>query len=278
MGALCATFGEKIWSGHVRSRSYDVTKGTTFGNISAKSCVNATWRGAIDLNGDSWCDWCQYMTSCDPWLCTTWVSRSSKVTWGHWPRLTSQWQIANRHMLSGVSWGAESEFVVHCSQKRLQTTSSSSPRPIIVIRSIWILTVTAVTASGVMPFYLGTLRMLNIATGFSNYTLSCSELNGEHAGEGFRSLRHILLPLWACKSQKCRFSRKFDLWPDLTRSNVDLGLKTIYAIARSRQDASTVFFREALRPSGADRQGGGRTNPLPPSTGEGGEIRKTGEG
>ena len=203
------------------------------------------------------------MTSCDPWLCTTWVSRSSKVTWGHWPRLTSQWQIANRHMLSGVSWGAESEFVVHCSQKRLQTTSSSSPRPIIVIRSIRILTVTAVTASGVMPFYLGTLRMLNIATGFSNYTLSCSELNGEHAGEGFRSLRHILLPLWACKSQKCRFSRKFDLWPDLTRPNVDLGLKTIYAIARSRRDASTGFFREALRPSGADRQGGGRTNPPP---------------
>ena len=35
------------------------------------------------------------------------------------------------------------------------------------------------------------------------------------------------------------------------------------------------FFREALRPSGADRQGG-RTPP--PSTGEGGEIRKTGEG
>ena len=26
--------------------------------------------------------------------------------------------------------------------------------------------------------------MLNIATGYSNYTLYCSELNGEHAGEG----------------------------------------------------------------------------------------------
>ena len=104
---------KKIWSGQVRSRSYDVTKGTTFGKISAKSWVNATWRGAIDLNGDSWCDWCQYMTSCDPWPCITWVSRSSKVTRGHWPRLTSQWPIANRHMISGVSWGAESESVVH---------------------------------------------------------------------------------------------------------------------------------------------------------------------
>ena len=43
-----------------------------------------------------------------------------------------------------------------------------------------------------MPFYLGALRMLNIATGYSNNTLSCSELSGEHAGEGFRSQRHIL--------------------------------------------------------------------------------------
>ena len=103
-----------VRSGQVRSRSYDVTKGTTLGKISAKSWVNATWRDAIDLNGDSWYDWCQYMTSCDPWPCITWVSRSSKVTWGHWPRLTLQWPITNRHMLSGVSWGAESEYVVHC--------------------------------------------------------------------------------------------------------------------------------------------------------------------
>ena len=114
--------------------------------ISAKSWVNATWRDAIELNGDSWWDWCQYMTRCDPWNCTKWGSRSTKVTWGHWPRLNSQWQITNRHMFSGVSWGAESESVVHCPQKRLQTTSSPSPWPITVIRPIWILTVTAMTA------------------------------------------------------------------------------------------------------------------------------------
>ena len=81
--------------------------------ISAKTWVNATWRGAIDLNGDSWWDWCQYMTGCNPWHCARWGSRSTKVTWGHWPRLNSQWQITNRHMFSGVSWGAESESVVH---------------------------------------------------------------------------------------------------------------------------------------------------------------------
>ena len=33
--------------------------------------------------------------------------------------------------------------------------------------------------------------MLNIAAGYSNNTLSCSELNEEHAGGSFRSLRHI---------------------------------------------------------------------------------------
>ena len=37
--------------------------------------------------------------------------------------------------------------------------------------------------------------MLNIAIEYSNNTLSCSELNSEHAGEGFRSLRHVLMPL-----------------------------------------------------------------------------------
>ena len=37
------------------------------------------------------------------------------------------------------------------------------------------------------------------------------------------------------------------------------------AIVRFRRGASTGPFREALRPSGADRQGG-RTNPPPPLT------------
>ena len=97
----------------------------------------------------------------------------------------------------------------------------------------------------VMPLYLGAPRMLNIATGCNNNTLSCLELNREHAGEGFRSLRHIRTPLWACKSKKCHGSRKFDLWPNLTRSNVDIGLKTICAIARFRRDAS-IFFSVKL--------------------------------
>ena len=75
--------------------------------------------------------------------------------------------------------------------------------------------------------------MLHVVTGYSNNTLSCSELNGEHAGEGFRPIRHILTPLLACKSENnvsFRENLTFDLTE--TRSNVDLGLKTMCAIAR----------------------------------------------
>ena len=88
------------------------------------------------------------------------------------------------------------------------------------------------------------LRMLNIATGYSKNTLSCSELNGEHAGEGFRSIRHILTPLWACKAKKCHFSQKIDLWPDLTRSNIDLGPKNVQS--RDLVEAHRLVFSAKL--------------------------------
>ena len=113
-GIFCGTFGEKNLVGSGQVTKLWRHKRNNLRKISAKSWVNATWRGAIDFNGDSWWDWCQYMTGCDPWHCDRWGSRSNKVTWGHWPRLTSQWQITNQHMFSGVSWGAESESMVQC--------------------------------------------------------------------------------------------------------------------------------------------------------------------
>ena len=58
--------------------------------------------------------------------------------------------------------------------------------------------------------YVPALRMLNIAAGYSKNTLPCSELSEEHAGEGFRSLRHIRR-YERVKQKKCHFSRKFDL-------------------------------------------------------------------
>ena len=48
--------------GQVVSWSHSVVSGTTSDKISAKSWENAIWRGAIDFNGDSLCDWCQLLT------------------------------------------------------------------------------------------------------------------------------------------------------------------------------------------------------------------------
>ena len=161
---------EKKWSGQVKSRSYDVISGTTFDKISEKSWENVTWRGAIDLNGDSWCDWYKYMARCD-WHWITWFSRSTMVIWGHWPWLTSHWPIPNRHMLSGASWGAESEFVVHCSKN---VPKPLFPHPLGQSSSFdqfefWPLQRSQ--PARVMSFYLGALRMLNVATGYSNNTI-----------------------------------------------------------------------------------------------------------
>ena len=49
-GKPCATFGKK-WPGQVRSRSYDVVRGTTSGNFTNKSVFyhTLTWR--------HWCKW-----------------------------------------------------------------------------------------------------------------------------------------------------------------------------------------------------------------------------
>ena len=91
-----------------------------------------------------------------------WISRSIKVTWGHWPLLTSQWPIANRHMFCGVSWGAESEFVVHCSQN---VPNHFFPRSFDHFE-FWPLRRSQ--PARVMLLYLGALHMLNVAMGYSH--------------------------------------------------------------------------------------------------------------
>ena len=50
-GKPCAIFGKKNWPGQVRSRSYDVIRGTTSGNFSNKVVFsrNFPWR--------HWCKW-----------------------------------------------------------------------------------------------------------------------------------------------------------------------------------------------------------------------------
>ena len=50
-GKPCATFGKKNWPGQVRSRSYDVIRGTTSGNFTDKSVFYRT------LTWHHWCKW-----------------------------------------------------------------------------------------------------------------------------------------------------------------------------------------------------------------------------
>ena len=90
-----------------------------------------------------------------------------------------------------------------------------------------------------------------------------AELNGEHAGEGFMPLRQIVLMLSTREVEKSWNWRKFDLWPAITGSNIDLGPKIIPPIASTRREQSAGLFREALRRFVWKRQGGGRTNPPP---------------
>ena len=47
------------------------------------------------------------------------------------------------------------------------------------------------------------------------------------------------------RKKKCHFSRKFDLWPDLTRSNVALGTKK-YVQSRDLVKAHRLFFSAKL--------------------------------
>ena len=64
-----------------------------------------------------------------------------------------------------------------------------------------------------MPCYLGALRMLHVVTGYSNNTLYCSELNGEHAGEGSDRYDTYLRRYWRVKPKNVSFRENltFDL-------------------------------------------------------------------
>ena len=92
------------------------------------------------------------------------------------------------------------------------------------------------------------------------------------------SLTNMMLMLSTREVEKSWYLRKFDLWPAITESNIDLGPIIIPPIARLVYSARAIcwfFFREALRRFVWKRQGGSHP---PPYTGEGGKTRFTGEG
>ena len=75
------------WSGHVRSRSYDVIRGTASDPFWTKSVYTPTWRDAVDWKvnilgvlgneGARWSFWRRHLA----------FSRSTEVTRGQWPRI-----------------------------------------------------------------------------------------------------------------------------------------------------------------------------------------------
>ena len=60
-------------------------------------------------------------------------------------------------------------------------------------------------------FTSGMLCVINIPSTNGNDTSFCSELNREHAGESFMSLRFIVFEICSCKIEKLSILRKFDL-------------------------------------------------------------------
>ena len=102
-----------------------------------------------------------------------------------------------------------------------------------------------------------------------------AKLNGEHAGEGFMPLGSIFLEIRTRELEKSRNFRKFDFWPAITGSNIDLGPKIIPPIVSTRREKSAGLFREALRCFVWKRQGRGSHQPSPT---EGGETPYPGEG
>ena len=85
------------------------------------------------------------------------------------------------------------------------------------------------------------------------------------------------LEIWTRETKKSRNFRKFDLWPAITGSNIDIRPKTMPPIASTRRAQSAGLFREALRRFVWKRQGGSHQPPSP-YTGEGGKTPFTGEG
>ena len=104
-----------------------------------------------------------------------------------------------------------------------------------------------------------------------------SQLNVEHGGDSFVSIREMVLETWTCKSEILPIFGKLDLWPLMTGSIFDLGSKNAGPFASTRRGQSAGLFRLALRRMLWKREGEGCANPHPCAI-EDGEMASAGEG
>ena len=114
----------------------------------------------------------------------------------------------------------------------------------------------------VTQYHSWALYTLNIQQRCIKTPHSMQNSTMEHAGEGFMPLRSIVLEIWTREAKKSRNFRKFDIWPDITGSNIDLGPKIIPPIASTRRVQSLGRFREALQRFVWKRHGGSHPPPL----------------
>ena len=132
---------------------------------------------------------------------------------GHWPWLTLCISIVANLVFLGASWGPELEYEANFLHRHNSSASWHYPMS---IRAIGSVSPQAILTMSVTLFTSGTLCAINISLIICNNALYCSQLNGEHAGKGFRSLRFIVFEIYAYKVEKIvDFSK---IWP-LTSDN-----------------------------------------------------------
>ena len=194
MGHHLRNFWRKKWPGQVRSRNYDVIRRTTstdfhrnrvFSNVTC--CHWLKWRH------NAW-----FRSEHDHiWPVTLHLDRS-KVIRGHWTWLTPYLPIVAKLMVLGFlevlgskTWYSISHkpvFKAHLAfQMSIRAFRQACHRAIFPVR--------------VMLFLSGMLYIIDIWSRCQN-TISFSELNVDHNGECFLSLRLIVLEIWTCKTEK----------------------------------------------------------------------------
>ena len=99
---------KKNWPGQVRSRIYDVIRGTASDRLFKEIVFSVTKLAAIDWNGDFMHSLGQQMTTSDLWHR---ILTFHSFIRGNWLWLTPFIPIVINLAVLGVSWGPETEYV-----------------------------------------------------------------------------------------------------------------------------------------------------------------------
>ena len=159
----------------------------------------------------------QHMTTSDLWHCILILQRSSEV---HWPWLTPCLPIvANMAVLGLIEVLRPNTrlifhiqmFIVPFYTIRCQTA------PLNQLALEWFLEMI------VTLFPSETLCATNIPSISYNNMLFLPGIERRAAGENCRPLRFIVFEIYACKVKNLSFLPKFDLWPIIIVSNINLG-------------------------------------------------------